>query len=352
VASLEDTNDIGFSAVRVREGASCDIRFRVSVAGITGHGDFAADLGVAIDAAQCIPVAMAIVGVFIDEGDRTDRKRARLKYVVDRMGRERFLAEVEKRLPAKLARVPLEACEPRPPLDRGAHAGFHAQKQAGKVYCGVALPAGRVTSEQMRGLAAIAERFGSSAIRLTPWQGLIVPDIGESYREAVSRSLAQVGLAAEVSKVRAGIVACTGNTGCKFSASDTKAHALAIADHMDRRLALDVPVSIHATGCPHSCAQHLIGDIGLLGTKVAAGDDGEVEGYHVFLGGGFGERRAIAREVLRDVPAGELPALVERLLRAYVERRAAPDETFQSFVQRHSVEALRDFARPALQEAA
>jgi ferredoxin-nitrite reductase len=324
----------------------------VAVAGITGHGDFASDLGVAIAPEECVPVAMAIVRVFIDEGDRTDRKRARLKYVLDRMGAARFLAEVERRLPAPLPRLALADCEPRAPLARGAHVGFHAQKQVGKVYCGVALPVGKMTSEQMRGLAAIAERFGSGTIRLTPWQNLLISDIDDSCREAVAKSLAQIGLACEVSRVRAGIVACTGNTGCKFSASDTKRHALEIADHVDGRLALDVPVNIHLTGCPHSCAQHYIGDVGLLGAKVAAGDDREVEGYHVLVGGGFGERRELAREILRDVPADELPATIERLLRAYVERRSGADEPFQAFVKRHSVEALRDFARAALKEAA
>ncbi len=354
VAALEDTNDIGFSAVRVPEGRAvpAGVHFRVAVAGITGHGDFASDLGVAITPEQCVPVAMAIVRVFIDEGDRTDRKRARLKYVLERMGVARFLAEVEQRLPAPLPRLALADCEPRPPLARGAHVGFHAQKQAGKVYCGVALPVGKMTSEQMRGLAAIAERFGSGAIRLTPWQNLLISEIDESYRQAVAKSLAQIGLACEVSQVRAGIVACTGNTGCKFSASDTKRHALEIADHVDGRLALDVPVNIHLTGCPHSCAQHYIGDIGLLGAKVAVGEDREAEGYHVFVGGGFGERRELAREILRDVPAGELPATIERLLRAYVERRSGADEAFQDFVKRHSVEALRDFARAPLKEAA
>ena len=160
MASLEDTNDIGFSAVRVASGAGvpAGVYFRVAVGGITGHGDFAGDLGVAIAPEQCVPVALAIVRAFIDEGDRTDRKRARLKYVLDRMGLERFLALVEKRLPAPLARVAQAACEPRPPLKRGAHVGFHPQKQAGRVYAGVALPVGKMTAAQMRGLAGIAER--------------------------------------------------------------------------------------------------------------------------------------------------------------------------------------------------
>jgi ferredoxin-nitrite reductase len=354
VASLEDTNDIGFSAVRVPEGRGvpAGVHFRVAVGGITGHGDFAADLGIAITPEQCAPVAMAIVRVFIDEGDRTDRKRARLKYVLERMGHERFLAEVERRLPAALPRLAAGECEPRPPLARGAHVGFHPQKQPGFLYCGVALPVGRMSSEQMKGLAHIAERFGSGTIRLTPWQNLIVSDIPEARSGAVESALVEIGLTARVSHLRAGLVACTGNSGCKFAASDTKRHALAIANHLDARIEIDAPLNIHLTGCPHSCAQHYIGDVGLLGTRVALDADREVEGYHLYVGGGFGDRRALAREIVRDVPADAIPATLERLLAAYVAHRASPEETFQSFASRHPDESLRAFAHAPLRDAA
>ncbi len=353
VASLEDTNDIGFSAVRVGVGKAVPdgVYFRIAVGGITGHGDFARDLGVLVAPEQCVPAAVAIVRVFIDEGDRTDRKRARLKYVLERMGPQRFLVEVEKHLAAPFARLPLAECEPRPALARGAHVGFHAQKQAERVYCGIALPVGKMTAAQMRAIADIAERHGSGTIRLTPWQNPIVSDIAEVDRAAVAAALSAIGLSAEVSSIRAGIVACTGNTGCKFSSSDTKRHALTIADHLDARLKVDAPLNIHLTGCPNSCAQHYVGDIGLLGTKIAV-EDAEIEGYHLFAGGGFGDRRGLGREILRDVPADETPHVLERLLRAYLQRRASPEESFQGFAKRHGVEALREFAQARLEEAA
>jgi ferredoxin-nitrite reductase len=336
-ASLEDTNDIGFSAVRVGE----QVHFRVAVGGITGHLDFARDLGVLIAPEDCVPVAAALVRVFIEHGDRTDRRKARMKYVLDRLGPERYLEEAEAHLGRKLVRVALADCPARPPIDRLAHVGFHPQKQPGKVYCGVVLPVGRLTVAQLRGLAAVAERHGSGTLRLTVWQNLLVPDIDEGRVAAVQRDIESLGLGWRASSVRAGLVACTGNTGCKFSASDTKRHALAIADRCDARLALDVPVNIHLTGCHHSCAQHYIGDVGLLATKVSAGEDAEVEGYHLYVGGGYGADRALAREVLRDVPADRAPAVVERLLAAYLEHRERPGEPFHAFAQRHPVETLR-----------
>ena len=165
---------------------------------------------------------------------------------------------------------------------------------------------------------------------------------------AVESALAAIGLGAKASSARAGIVACTGNTGCKFAASDTKRHALALADHLDATVPLDRPVNTHITGCPHSCAQHYIGDVGLLGCKVG---EAAIEGYHLYVGGGFGEQRSLGREVMRDIPAAETPKVVERLLRAYMRHRTSADEAFHDYARRQSTEALRAVAQ-GVEEAA
>jgi ferredoxin-nitrite reductase len=343
IAVLEDTNDIGFAAVRVGEGRALPpgVYFRIALGGITGHGAFARDLGVAIAPAQCVPVASAIVRVYIEHGDRTDRTKARMKYVIDRHGLEWYRAEVEKALGAPLPRLAAADCEPRPPLDRMAHVGVHPQTQPGLHYVGIVPAAGRLEAAQMKGLARIATRFGSGDIRLTVWQSLLVSDIPEGDLGAVQREIEALGLAWQASSVRAGTVACTGNTGCKFSASDTKRHAAAIIERVERRVTLDTPVNIHLTGCHHSCAQHYIGDIGLLACKVSAGEDVEVEGYHLYAGGGHGAARELGREVLRDVRADDVPGVVERLLQGYLARRAGTGEPFHAFARRQTVEQLR-----------
>jgi ferredoxin-nitrite reductase len=142
--------------------------------------------------------------------------------------------------------------------------------------------------------------------------------------------------------VRAGLVACTGSRGCKFAAADTKGHALAIAEHVDARLTLDQPVNIHVTGCHNSCAQHYIGDIGLIGAKVAVGEDGDtVEGYDVHVGGGFGHEAGIGRLIYRDVKAEDAPERIEGLLRAYLGHRADTAESFHAFTNRHDIDALK-----------
>jgi ferredoxin-nitrite reductase len=157
--------------------------------------------------------------------------------------------------------------------------------------------------------------------------------------EMVKQEIEKLGLHWSATNIRAGLVACTGNAGCKYAASNTKSHALSIADYLDSRLALDVPLNIHLTGCHHSCAQHYIGDIGLLATKVPQGDE-QIEGYHVFLGGGYGDNRAIGREIYKSVAADDVPPRIEQMLLAYLAHRRDDEETFREFTRRFSTDEL------------
>ena len=347
IPTLEDTNDIGFQAVEVLEGAAVapGIWYRLALGGITGHKDLARDTGVVVAPHDAIAVADAIVRVFIEHGDRTNRTRARLKYVLDAWGFEKFLDAVETQLGRKLSRAASDLVAPRPAHDRMAHLGVHPQRQQGLNWIGVWTPLGRVTSDQMRALAAIAHQFGDGDIRLTVWQNLILSGVPEAQVAEAVTAINTAGLQTEVSHVRAGLVACTGNKGCKFAASDTKGHALLIADHLDAKLSLDAPINIHLTGCHHSCAQHYIGDIGLIGAKVTVNEEGDqVEGYHLHVGGGFGAEGAIGSLLQADVKADDAPAVIESLLRAYQAHRLSPSESFQSFTRRHDADTLKRLA--------
>jgi ferredoxin-nitrite reductase len=281
------------------------------------------------------------VRVFTDHGNRADRTKARLKYVLDGLGLGKFLALVEEKLGAKLARIPPDALAPRPAFDRQAHVGVHAQKQPGLHWIGVVLPVGKLTAAQMRGLAAIARESGDDDIRLTVWQNLLISGVPSEKILRAEAAIAALGLSTSATSIRAGLVACTGNVGCRFSASDTKRHAEEIAQWCEARVALDGPVNIHLTGCHHSCAQHYIGDIGLIGARVPVSEDDTAEGYHVHVGGGFGPDAALGREIFRDVKAQDAPKLVERMLRVYLARRTAADETFLAFTRRHDAEELK-----------
>lgn len=341
---LEDTNDIAFQAVRVGEGAGVDpgIYYRLALGGITGHRDLARDTGVIVRPDDATRVADAIVRIFIEHGDRTNHNTSRLKYVLDDWGFAKFLAAIEARLGEPLLRVDGAAIEPRPAYDRTAHIGVHPQTQPGRNWVGVALTLGRLSPDQIRGLARLAREFGDGDIRLTVWQNLLLSGIADADVGAVTEAIAALGLGTSATPLRAGLVACTGATGCRFAGAHTKEDADAIATHCEERVTLDSPINIHLTGCHHSCAQHYIGDIGLIGARVAVGEEGDtVPGYHVHVGGGFGNEGAMAAELIRDVKATDAPEVVARVLRAYVANRRAPEETFVAFAQREGAEAIR-----------
>jgi ferredoxin-nitrite reductase len=339
ISVVADTNDIGFVAVEVKDGRSVPpgIYFRVLLCGITGHRQFATDCGLLLRPDETVAVAAAMIRVFAQHGDRTDRKKARLKYLLDPWGVDRFLLETEKLLAFPLIRVAASECEPRRSIDRDGHIGVHPQSQPGLYYIGVSIPVGRLPVAQMRAIAEIAERFGTGELRLTVWQNLLIPNIATEHLETVKQKLTDAGLDYKAGTVLGGTVACTGNQGCRFSATDTKTHALTLANLLDSHFKIHQPVNLHVTGCHHSCAQHYIGDIGLLGVKVS----GE-ESYQVLIGGGADQDQGLARELLPPIRFADLPEKMYSLFAAYTQHRQL-HESFLHFTRRHTIAELQSF---------
>jgi ferredoxin-nitrite reductase len=337
IGTVEDTNDIGCKAVRVGD----DIFFRIALGGATGHKAFARDIGVLVKPAELNKVVAAIVRVYIANGNRTDRKKARLKHLLEKWTLEQYLEETEKTLGYQLQRAPLDpAAMQYPGQDLPhSHIGVYPQKQKGLNYVGAALQVGHLSPKQMIRIAEIADLYGSGEIRLTVWQNFIIPNVPDAYVETVKKALVKAGLHWKQSNLRSGLIACTGNSYCKFAQSNTKGHALALADYLDKKVTLDLPVNIHLTGCPNSCAQHYMGDIGLLGAKTKVMGE-SVEGYHVFVGGGFGANQAVGRQVFTGVAFEDLKATVEKMLKGYLRRREQ-NESFQAFTARHDLNMLQ-----------
>lgn len=349
ITSLEDTNDIGAKAVRIiRESGEIKpgIYFRLSAGGATGHKAFANDMGVLVSPAQLVKVLAAMLRVYIAHGDRTNRKRARLKHLLEKWSLDQLRDETEKLLGFKLLRAPLDA-DGKSELESiplrtsvpHSHIGAFPQKQAGLSYLGVALPVGEITPKQLLRLCDLADNYASGELRLTVWQNIVIPNIPDAYVETVKKALVKMGLDWRQSNIRSGLVACTGNSYCKFAAANTKKHALELADYLEKRLKLDHPINIHLTGCPNSCAQHYIGDIGLLGASVKVAGESK-EGYHVFVGGGFGEKRSIGRQIFQGVSIEQLKPTLEKMLSVYLARRAG-SETFGQFTSRHDLGKLQ-----------
>jgi ferredoxin-nitrite reductase len=319
------------------QDARATIYFRIALGGATGHKAFARDLGVVVPPAEITKVVAAIVRVYIERGCRTDRKKARLKHLLEKMSLEEYLAEVEKKLGKQLRRTPYDPTQLRWAAQElpHSHIGDFPQKQRGFNYIGVSVPVGEITPKQMLRVAEIADLYGSGEIRLTVWQNFIIPNVPDAYVETAKKALRRIGFDTRQSPLRGGLVACTGNSYCKFAQANTKGTAVAIADYLEKKLTLDKPINIHLTGCPNSCAQHYMGDIGLLATKVK-GD----EAYHVFVGGGFGANQAVGRQVFTGVSIKDLPPTLERMLKGYLRRRE-PGESFQHFSTRHDLNSLQ-----------
>ncbi|HEV2435422.1 MAG TPA: NirA family protein [Verrucomicrobiae bacterium] len=365
IGSVEDTNDIGVKAVLMGAPVSDPARrespaeragsetgapdalpggvvFRIALGGATGHKTFARDLGVVVPPGEINKVIVAILRVYLERGCRTDRKKARLKHLLEKMSLDEYLAEVEKKLGKPLRRAPYDPARMRWASQElpHSHIGDFPQKQRELNYVGVALPAGQITPKQMLRVADLADSYGSGEIRLTVWQNFIIPNVPDAFVPTLKRALEKIGFATKQSNAAGGIIACTGNRYCKYAQSNTKAHALELTIYLEKRLELDQPVNIHLTGCPNSCAQHYMGDIGCLGVKARVGGE-SVDGYHVFVGGGFGRNQAVGRQVFAGITATELPRTVERMLRAYLRRRQGR-ETFQQFTSRLDVGRLQE----------
>ena len=338
MSSLAETNDISFHAVTIDESSADEklpagVYFLLGLGGITGHSDFARPTGVLCKPNECVRICEAILRVFIQHGNRTDRKKSRLKYVLDEFGFPKFLELVAGELGQALRFVDQAKFKQADNIDRWAHVGVHAQKQAGLSYVGVVLPVGRMTTEQMRGLARIASRYGDGQLRLTVWQNLLIPNVPHEDVAAVQKALRTLGLESDASSFRAGLVACTGSAGCKFAASNTKGQAIVLAEYLESRFTLDQPINIHLTGCHHSCAQHAIGDIGLIATKVPVIVDDEetmVEGYHILVGGRTGLDPKIGTKLCDSVAFDDIPMRVASLIQFYLDNRG-PEQSFAEF---------------------
>jgi len=349
LSAAADTNDIGFFAVRVSADSLArtavpaasapapGVYFRVQLGGITGHKDFARDAGLLVPPSEAVAVAVAMIRCFRDNADRTDRKKARLKYLLEKWGVDRFVEESAKRLAFPLRRLPPEACEPRRPVEKQGWLGVRRQSQAGLCSVGIGVPVGRLSVSQMKALSELAERYGTGELRLTVWQSLIIPHVAEKAAEAVCRAAKRMGLYTEASLAAGGIIACTGSRGCKYASADTKGHATELIRHLANRYGeLSSAVNIHFTGCPNSCAQHYCGDIGFIGSRLPDG----AEGYNVVIGGGMDQEQGIARELFKGIRVPELIPLVDRILGTYLSHRQGA-ESFVQWARRHPIGELQ-----------
>ncbi len=335
--SYPEINDVAFTAVR--RGNEVGYVVRVG-GGLSSDPHLAVKLDAFIPASQAADVARTIASIFRDQqGLRESRDRARLKHLFTREGwtAESFLAEIEQRLGFGFDPAPYEVFPEDVIRD---HVGIHPQKQAGLCYVGASVLRGRLSGDQLAAAADLAERFGDGQLRTTIMQNLLFVNIPRQKAAELARELEKIGLHVEGSSFWRGAIACTGTEFCKLAIAETKTFTRWLVEELEERLpGFDEQLKLHVTGCPNSCGQHWIADIGLEGKKIKH-QGRMVDAFYFCVGGAVGKYAAIARPVGYRVPATEVPEALERLLRSYLEERL-PGENLRSYFSRYEAEEIR-----------
>jgi sulfite reductase (ferredoxin) len=337
-----EINDIGVSAVRRVVGCESEIGFSVRVGGgLSTDPHLGLRLNAFVRWHQVIPVLKGIAETFRDSDQlRESRERARLKFLFLRHGwtADSFQQELERRIGFQLDRGVEEF---RPDDVYRDHIGIHQQKQSGYCYVGASVLRGKISAAQMRAAAELSERYAGGEVRTTVMQNLVVVNVPLRNTEALATELNAIGLPVAGSVFRRGAVACSGSEFCKLAITETKNFSRWLVEELDERLpGFEQHLKLHVTGCPNSCGQHWIADIGLEGKKIKV--DGHMrDAFYFCVGGALGLHQSIARPIGYRCLATDVPDAIERLLRSYLDERL-PQENLRAFLARHSDVELRE----------
>ena len=346
-----EINDIGLTAVTRQLRGHDETGFSLRVGGgLSTDPHLAARLNAFVRPDQVLPVLRSIAEIFRDSDVlRENRERARLKFLFLRHGWtvEDFQRELEKRLGFQLE----PAVEEHPPNDvYRDHVGIHAQKQPGHYYVGATVLRGRISATQMRTASELSTRFAGGEVRVTNMQNLLIVNVPRENVDSLARELTTAGLPVQGSAFWRGAVACSGSEFCKLAITETKTFSRWLVEELEERLpGFEQHLKLHVTGCPNSCGQHWIADIGIEGKKIKVGDRMQ-DAYYFCIGGAVGLHQSIARPVGYRCLATEVPDAIERLLRRYLEDRR-PNENLRQFFARHSDMELREFLAGELMAA-
>jgi sulfite reductase (ferredoxin) len=336
-----EINDVGLTAVTRKRLHGDEVGFSLRVAGgLSTDPHLGVRLSAFVRWEQAVPVVRGVAELFREsEVLRQNRERARLKFLFLQHGwtADSFLAALQDRL--GFALDPVEPEELPSDIHRD-HVGIHAQKQQGLSYVGANVLRGRITPEQLRTAANLSDRYADGHLRNTIMQNLLIVNVPNEHAVRVAGELTAVGLPVRASAFARGTVACTGSEFCKLALTETKGFARWLTEELDQRLpGFQEHLKLHITGCPNSCGQHWIADIGIEGKKLKV-DGRMVDAYYFCVGGSVGEFASIARPVGFRCAASEVPDAIERLLREFSEQRE-PDENLRRFFARHSNEQIR-----------
>ncbi len=259
---------------------------------------------------EVVALSKAILLTYRNHGLRANRQKSRLMYLIDKWGIEEFRAQVENQIGH-----PLEIAAEKDEFmwNKYDHIGVSKQKQSGLNFAGVHIPIGRLYAQDMFDLARMAEVYGSGEIRFTVEQNLIIPNIPDSRLEPFLKEPLLERFSLNPENLSRRLVSCTGSQFCGFALIETKNRALAMIKALEAELSVEQPVRIHWTGCPNSCGQPQVADIGLMGTK--GRKNGQVvEAVDIWMGGKVGFEAELGSRVMKQIPCDDLKPVLKDLL--------------------------------------
>lgn len=259
---------------------------------------------------EVVGLCRAILEVYRDNGPRANRQKSRLMWLIDEWGVEKFRTAVEEQLGHELlTAAPDDLIE----WDKRDHIGVFPQQQAGMNYIGLHVPVGRLFADDMFDLARIAEVYGNGEIRLTVEQNVIIPDVPDDNVEPLLQEPLLEKFSIAPTPLARSLVSCTGAQFCNFALVETKNRALSLAKELDEEVELSSSVRMHWTGCPNSCGQPQVADIGFIGTK-ARKDGKTIEAVDIYMGGKVGKDAQLGERVMKGVPCEDLKPVLKELM--------------------------------------
>jgi len=339
--SYPEINDVAFTPARRNRGGVLEDGFSLRIGGgLSTEPHIAVKLDAFIRQDQVVEVARGVAEIFrASQVLRQSREQARLKYLFLKHGwtAETFLAELNHTIGYSLDSAGREEIPSEIHRD---HNGIYRQKQPGLVFVGASVLRGRITPAQLRRAAQLADEYGDGSLRATVQQNLLLANIKEEHANTVAAELTLAGLPVKVPAFARGTIACTGSEFCKLALTETKGFARWLSTELDERLpGFAGQIKLHITGCPNSCGQHWIADIGIEGKKIKS-EGKMVDAYYFCVGGSVGHIAAIARPVGYRCAATDVPDAIERLIVNFQDDHFA-HENLRAYLARKTNEEIR-----------
>ncbi|MDR4462289.1 MAG: ferredoxin--nitrite reductase [Nitrospirales bacterium] len=307
-----ETQDLALVPATVDGEDSTITGFNLLAGGKLGSGGYriATPLDVFVTPQEVVAVTGAILRVFRNHGCRESRTTARLAFLLDDWGEERFRLEVQREVGWELSRAGTDVRK----HSVNDHMGVYRQKQPGLNYVGLKIPVGRMQADDLQGIAGLAETYGTGELRLTANQAVIIPHVTDRVLGDLTEESLLQRFVYNPTPIQKGLVSCVGSDYCNLAVIESKSRAVETAKRLEAMIGTEMkPITMHWSGCPAGCGNHLVADVGLLGKKVRI--KGQIiEAVDIFVGGRSGPDPKPAIKLLEDVPCDSLAEVLSGIL--------------------------------------